>query len=221
MNHRSFVPRISEILPHEAKDIPELGAVISYWNQGLCPAEEWLRHTVEEWGSAGLVSRRGDKVLGFCLFGPRRFFPQADKMPLNFSGGNAVLLAYAGGDRRTKKHLLVRMLRDLRDRGTSTVEAVAGDLAGQRHVPTRFLLESGWQPVGHAYYRGLTYTLMRAELGATIEFGELARGIIGRVKLPSLKDASPEPSALSRVELSVQNGNTAVLTEEIPSGVVA
>ncbi len=195
MNHRSFVPRVSRLLPQEVEDVPGLEAVISYWSRGSWPAEEWLRRAVDGWGSAGLVSRRGDKVLGFCVFGPQGFFPRADSIPVSLSD-DAVLLAYVAGDRRTKKHLLVRMLKELRDRGTSAVEAVAGDFHLRGHVSTRCLLEAGWQPLDRVYYRGRACTLMRAELGAAIEIGELARRIIGRVRLPSLKNASPEPSAL-------------------------
>ena len=120
------------------------------------------------------------------------------------------------------------MLKDLRRRGVARVEAVAGGPETSRHVPTRFLLENGWQPVRRVRRPGRSYTLMRTDLGNTVEVGELARDIIGRVKLPKLKNAPPVPGeAFVQVELSVQeelsseNGSTAVLTAEIPSGVVA
>jgi hypothetical protein len=120
------------------------------------------------------------------------------------------------------------MIKDLRHRGVAGVEAIAGDFETSRHVSTRFLLENGWRPVRRVRRPGHSYTLMRAELGNAVEVGEFARGIIGRVKLPKLKNASPVPGeACVQVELAAQeepsseNGRTAVLTAEMPSGVVA
>lgn len=143
-------------------------------------------------------------------------------MSADLSDEATVFLAYVGGDRRTKKHLLVRMIKDLRDRGVPAVEALASDLEAKKHVSASFLLESGWQPVNRMYHRGRTYTLMRVELDSTVEIKDLARGIIGRVKLPKLKEASPEPGVPATAELpGPHNGSIAVLTEEMPSGVDA
>lgn len=222
MKQRSLVPKVSKILPEDVESLPELQETIAYWNHGSRPMEDWLSGILEEYGHAGLVSRRGEKVLGFCVFGPRKFFPRAELMSLKFSYA-AVFLAGITGDRRTKKHLLVRTFKEIRDLGTNTIEAAASDIPKRGSVSTGFLVENGWRPVDHTYHRGRTYTLMRAELGSTVEIGELARDIIGRVKLPRLKDATPEPSTLSTniKEHRFQNDKTAVLKEEIPSGVVA
>ena len=109
-----------------------------------------------------------------------------------------MLLAYVGGDERTRRQLLVRMLKDLKHRRIRTVEAVGSDTNISRHVSTRFLLENGWQPVQKAFYRGWPYTLARTDLESAVEVGEIARGLIGRVKLPRLGPASPEPGVLMR-----------------------
>jgi hypothetical protein len=86
-------------------------------------------------------------------------------------------------------------MRDLRLRGFGGVEAIASDLGRSRHVPTRFLSESGWKPVGRDQRAGCPYTLMRADFGSTVEVGELARELVGRVKLPVLKVKGPVPGA--------------------------
>jgi hypothetical protein len=65
-------------------------------------------------------------------------------------------------------------------------------------VPTSFLLESGWKPVRRGWRRGSLYTLARTDLGSAVEVGELARGLVGRVKLPKLKAPNPAPGALVR-----------------------
>jgi hypothetical protein len=48
------------------------------------------------------------------------------------------------------------------------------------------------------YHRGLPYTLARTELGSAVEVGELARGILGKVKIPTLKAPSPVPGVFTR-----------------------
>jgi hypothetical protein len=108
-----------------------------------------------------------------------------------------VLLAYVEGDTRTCRRLLVRMLRDLRQRGFAKVEAVSSDTGASRHVPTRLLMESGWRPVRSGLYRGRPYTLARTDLGSAVEVGELARGLIGRVKLPKLGRRAPSPGIVA------------------------
>jgi hypothetical protein len=90
------------------------------------------------------------------------------------------------------------MLKDLRLRGVGRVEAVASDLGGPLHASTTALLESGWSASRHGWYRGRPYTLVSTDLGSTIEVGELARGIIGRVRLPGLKSPAPSPGAFSK-----------------------
>ncbi|CAN5652962.1 hypothetical protein BH24ACT22_BH24ACT22_03120 [soil metagenome] len=224
----SFVATISEILPSEAKEIPALAETISYWNEGACQPDEWLRWTETSWGPAGFAMRRGEEVLGFVLFGPAEFLPRVTSISGELSEENTVVMACVTGDRRVKKQLLVRMLRELRCRGVESLEAVAGDLGDSRHVSTGFLLQNGWRPVRRVLHLGRSYTLMRIDLGNLVEVGELARDIIGRVKLPRLKSNLPVPGgACVQVELSTQpefaleNGSTAVLTVEMPSGVVA
>ncbi len=187
-----FMPTVSDISAGEAGEIPGLEAVISYWTEGTCSAEEWMREVVESWGTAGFVKRRGDEVLGFAVYGPQRCLPRAGRYPVGPLGEDAALLAYLEGDARTCRHLLVRVMRDLKLRGFGGVEAIASDLGLPRHVSTRFLSESGWKPVCRGCRTGLPYTLMRADFGNIVEVGELARGLMGRVKLPVLK-APPVP----------------------------
>lgn len=230
MKPMSFVTTVGEIEPRDAGESAELAAAISYWNEDACSPEEWLRWVADCWGPAGLAMRRGEEMLGFAVFCPVEFVPRAGRFSVELSDRNTVLLAYVGGDRRAKKHLLVRMFKDLRHRGIAGVEAVASDFGVSQHVSTRFLLENGWRPMRQVRRLGRSYTLMRADLGSAVEVGELARGIIGRVKLPKLKNAPPCPAGLAfrrnlhsslQVELSSASGKTAVLTTEIPSGVVA
>jgi hypothetical protein len=187
-----FMPTVSEISAGEAGEIQGLEAVISYWTEGACSAEDWIREVVNSWGTAGFVKRRGDEVLGFAVYGPQRFLPRAGRYPVGPLSEDAALLAYLEGDARTCRHLLVRVMRDLKLRGFGGVEAVASDLGLPRHVSTRFLSQSGWKPVCRGWRMGLPYTLMRADFGNTVEIGELARGLMGRVKLPVLK-APPVP----------------------------
>ena len=131
--------------------------------------------------------------MGFVVYGPREHLPRAGRYPLGPLDEGAVLLAYVGGDPRTRRRLLVRMLRDLRQRGASRAEAIASDSGLPHHVPTPVLLESGWRPVRRALYRRSYYTLVDTDLGSAIEVGEMARALIGRVKLPGLKKPVPAP----------------------------
>jgi hypothetical protein len=187
-----FMPTVSEIGAGDAGEIQGLEAVISYWTEGTCSAEEWMREVVDSWGTAGFVKRRGDEVLGFAVYGPQSCLPRAGRYPVGPLGEDAALLAYLEGDARTCRHLLVRVIRDLKLRGFGGVEAIASDLGLPRHVSTRFLCGSGWKPVSRGWRAGLPYTLMRADFGNIVEVGELARGLMGRVKLPVLK-APPVP----------------------------
>ena len=68
------------------------------------------------------------------------------------------------------------------------------------HVPTSFLLESGWQPLHRAPYRMSYYTLAHIDLKSAVEVGELARALVGRVKLPGHQVASPGTLARSAGE---------------------
>lgn len=187
-----FIPTVSEISAGEAGEIQGLEAVVSYWTEGASSAEDWIREVANSWGPAGLMKRRGDEVLGFAVYCPQRYLPRAGRYPVGPLSEDAALLAYLEGDVRTCRHLLVRVMRDLKLRGFGGVEAVASDLGLPRHVSTRFLSESGWKPVRRGWCTGLPYTLMRADFGNIVEVGELARGLMGRVKLPVLK-APPVP----------------------------
>ena len=199
MKPTSFVPTVGGISPGEAGKISGLDAVISHWTEGARSAEEWFREVNARWGTAGFVARRGDDFLGFVVYGPRVYLQRAGAYPVGPLSEDAVLLAYVEGDARTRRRLLVRMLRDLRHRGVGRVEAVASDRGARHHVPTPFLLESGWRPVRMGWHGGSPYTLVRTDLGNAVEVGELARGLVGRVKkLPGLKSPSPAPGAFTR-----------------------
>ncbi len=200
MKPASFVPVIGAISPGEAGEVPGLEETISYWTEGTRSAGEWFREVEGRWGTAGFVVRRGADTLGFVVYGQREHLPRAGRYPLGPLDEEAVLLVYVGGDPRTRRRLLVRMLRDLRHRGVGRVEAITSDRAVPHHVPTPVLLESGWRPVRRAPYRRSYYTLMRTDLGSAVEVGEMARTLIGRVKLPGLKKPVPAPGgALSHV----------------------
>jgi hypothetical protein len=196
MKPTSFVPMIGEISAEDANEIPGLQAVISYWTADGYSAEEWLRELKSLWGTVGFALRRGGVVHGFIIYGPPERLERVTRFPLGPFDEDAVLLAYVGGDVRTRRRLLVRMLRDLRQRGMGRVEAIASDRGVSNHVPTSFLLESGWQPVRCAVYRMSYYTLARIDLKSAVEVGELARALVGRVKFPGIK--SPVPGALAR-----------------------
>ncbi|HET6688022.1 MAG TPA: hypothetical protein VFG82_01560, partial [Rubrobacter sp.] len=159
MKPTSFVPMVGEISAEDASEVPGLGAVISYWTGDRYSAEEWFRELNDLWGTAGFAVRRGGEVQGFVVYGPPERLAQAARYPLGPLDDEAVLLAYAGGDVRTRRRLLVRMLRDLRQRGVGRVEAIASDRGVSNHVPTAFLMESGWRPVRRATYRMSYYTL--------------------------------------------------------------
>ena len=198
MKPTSFVPTVAAISPEDAAEIPGLEAVISHWTERACSAEDWFREVIAGWGTAGFVVRRGDEASGLVVYGPNDHLPRAGAYPLGPLGEAAVLLAYVAGDARTRRRLLVRMLRDLKHRGVVRVEAVASDRGLPYHVSTPFLLESGWKPVRRGWHRGSPYTLARTDLGSAVEVGELARGLVGRVKLPHLKAPNPAPGALAR-----------------------
>ncbi len=207
MRPTSFVPTVAAIPPEEAGGVPGLGAVISHWTGGTRSPEEWFRELGACWGTVGFVAHRGDDVLGFVVYAPAEHLPRAGTYPVGPLDESAVLLAYVAGDARTRRRLLVRMLRDLKHRGVGRVEAIASDHGTRHHVPTRFLLESGWKPVRRGWHEGSLYTLAHTELGSTVEVGELARGLVGRVKLPGLKSPAPAPGAFARVT-SPQRGRS-------------
>jgi hypothetical protein len=187
---------VGEISAQDAGEIPHLGAVISHWTDGGYSAEEWFRELNDCWGTAGFAVRRGGEVQGFALYAPPEHLASAARFPLGPIDEDAVLLAYAGGDTRTRRRLLVRMLRDLKQRGVGSVQAIASDRGVSYHVPTSFLLESGWQPLRRAPYGMSYYTLAHIDLKSAVEVGELARALVGRVKLPGIQ--SPVPGALAR-----------------------
>jgi hypothetical protein len=186
-----FIPAVTEISAGEAGGIIGLEAVISYWTEGACSAEEWFDEVLTSWGPAGFVMRRGEEDLGFAVYGPQGYLPHAGRYPVGPLREDAALLAYLRGDARTRRHLLARVMRDLRLRGFGGVEAVASDLGLPRHVPTRFLTESGWKPVRRGQRAGCPYTLMRVDFESTVEVGELARELVGRVRLPVLQAPAP------------------------------
>ena len=197
MKVASFVPVIGPITPDAVDGVPGLVEAVSLWTQGR-PAAEWFREMEECWGTAGFVVRRGDEVQGFVFYGPLERFPHARGYPVGPLADEGVMLAYVGGDVRTRRRLLVRMLRELRLRGVATVEAVASDRERPYHIQTRFMLQSGWRPVRRAPLGG--YTLVRTELGSTVEVGDLARSLVGKVRLPSLKGKVPNPGILARAD---------------------
>jgi hypothetical protein len=198
MRPTSFVATVAAISPEESGVVPGLETVVAHWTEGARSPEEWFREVDARWGTAGFVVHRGEEVLGFVVYAPAEHLPRAGTYPVGPLDEDAVLLAYVGGDARTRRRLLVRMLRDLRQRGVGRVEAVASDRGTRYHVPTRFLLESGWKPVRRGWYGGSPYTLARIDLGSAVEVGELARGLVGRVKLPGLKRPTPAPGAFAR-----------------------
>lgn len=169
--------------------------MISYWTEGAFTAEEWFEEVNSSWGPAGFLVRRGEEVCGFAVYGPSEYLPRSERYPYLPLSKDCALLAYLEGDARTRRHLLVRVIRDLKLRGFAGVEAIASDLGRSRHVSTVSLAESGWKPVRRSL--GRPYTLMRADFGSTVEVGELARELVGRVKLPVLK--APVPNLPSSV----------------------
>lgn len=209
MKLRPFIPAVTEIPAAEAEGIPGLPGAVRYWAGDDLVAGEWFREVEERWGSPGLVMRRGSETLGYVLYAPVEHLPRALDSPAGPVSPDAVLLAYASGDSRARKHLLVRALREMRLRGVSGVESIGSD-AGlvPYHLATRHLLECGWQPVRRGRRRGFAYTLTRVDLGSAVEVGDLARGLIGRVKLPVFGQPAPSPgtygSGLDRSPLHMQ-----------------
>ncbi|BBL78202.1 hypothetical protein RxyAA322_00560 [Rubrobacter xylanophilus] len=197
MRPTSFVPTIHEIAPEEAAEIPGLGPVIGYWTEDGAGPREWFEEVLGRWGTAGFVVRRGEEVQGFVVYGPRGYLPRAGRYPFSVEE-DAVLLAYAAGDQRTRRRLILRMLRDLRQRGAGRTEAIASDTGVRFHVPTRLLAESGWHLVRRCWCLGGFYTLARVDLGSTVEVAELARHLLGRVRIPAIKGPSPVPGLFSR-----------------------
>lgn len=205
----SFVPSVEEITPDDVGRVAGLEAVMLHWAGKDVSAEERVRQMREEFGGAGFFVGRGDDVLGFIVYGPKNCLPRAGEYPVGPLEDEAILLAYVEGDARTCRRLLVRMLRDLRSRGIGKVEAIASDLGASRHVPTRLLMESGWRPVRSGWHRGKPYTLARTDLANAVEVGELAKGLLGRVKLPSLAGRRA-PGALPGTFTSVENSASEV-----------
>ena len=198
MKSLSFMPMIEDLSADNIQKVRGFEAAVSHWTEGACAAEEWLNEVGECWGNAGSLMLRGGEALGFVVYAPLEHLPRAARYPVAPLGEEDVLLAYIEGDPRTRRHLLVRMLKDLRHRGVSRVESVSSDFGMPGHVPTKFLLENGWKPIGHFWQRGTPYTLARVEMGNTVEVGELARSLMGRVKLPALKRPHPAPGAFVR-----------------------
>lgn len=202
MKSAPFVPVIGEITPDLADGVPGLAETVSFWTRGR-PAAEWFREMEECWGTAGFVLSRGEEVLGFVVYGPPERFPRLRDYPVGPLADDTAMLAYVGGDARTRRRLLVRMLRELRHRGVGTVEAVASDRERAHHVSTPFMLQSGWRPVRRAPLG--RHTLVRIELGSAVEVGELARSLVGKVRLPSLKRV-PNPGILARADAEHREG---------------
>jgi hypothetical protein len=187
---------VSEITSSDVAEVPGLEAVVDFWTEGEMTAAEWFEEVVTLWGPAGLVLRRGEESLGFAVFGPPEMLPRVRRFRVGALSEDSALLAYVGGDKRARRHLLARVMRDLRLRGFGGVEAIGDDLGLRRRatIPSGFLLENGWKPVrrGFAVPSGLPCTLFRADLGNTVEVADLARGLVDLVKLPVLK--APVPS---------------------------
>jgi hypothetical protein len=190
-----FIPTVEGICARDVSGIRGLEATISYWTEGAYSAEEWFAEVSASWGPPGLVMRRGEEVLGFAVYGPPGYLSRAGRYPVGPLGEDTALLAHLRGDTRTRRHLLVRVMRDLRLSGVSGVEAIASDLGLPRHVSTRFFSESGWKPVRRGWHAGLPYTLMRAHFGSTVEVGERTGEFVGKVKLPVLKVPTPDAPA--------------------------
>ncbi len=207
MKPTSFVPTVGEIYPDEAGRIPGLQAAVSHWTGGTSSADEWFHEVNASWGTSGFVVRRGEDTSGFVVYGPNEHLPRASDFPVGPLDDGAVLLAHVAGDGRTRRRLLVRMLRDLKHRGVVRVEAIASDHETSHHAPTQLLVESGWRPIRRGWHRGSPYTLVRTDLGSAVEVGELARGLVDRVKLPNLKAPNPAPGSLVSAT-DPQNGHT-------------
>ena len=217
----SFMPTVSEITAEDAGRVPGLEGIVAYWTGGEYPAREWFEETGSVWGVTSLALRRDEEVLGYVLYAPAKYLSRSARYPLGPLHEDTVLLAYVSGDTRTRRHLLVRMLRDLRSRDLMEVQAIASDPGISRHPSTRFMLESGWQPVRRGYYRALPYTLVHRDLGSAIEVREVARGLMGRVRLPVLRKPVPAFSRSRRKTGQLSSGRTAVFTADRPPEAVA
>lgn len=190
----SFVPDLQEIREDDAGRIPGFEDALRYWAGAEVRAGDWVGEARREWGSCGHCMRRGDEVMGFSLYCDRGRLPHFERYPFGDSGGNGAVLACVAGDARTEKRLVVRMIRDLRLRGVSSVRAIASDGGRPNHASTGSLIQMGWQPQQRSLYLGRFYTLFGLELGNTVEAGELARallGQVGQVRLPQLRPAAP------------------------------
>ncbi|WP_273841352.1 hypothetical protein [Rubrobacter calidifluminis] len=180
------MPAIEDLDPEDVRSVPGLAGAISYWSGGS-DAGDWLRAVFEEWGRVGFVMRKDGEVQGFVLYGPRSHLPRVGEYRLGHLEEGRVFLAYAKGDARVRRHLMVHMFRDLRGRGIGDIDAIASDFGTGWHLPTRFLLGCGWRPVRQGWKGGQLYTLVRTDLANTVEVRELARDLLGRVRMPSLK----------------------------------
>ena len=195
----SFVPTIEKISAGDAGEIPALKGLIRYWADDPSSPEDWLREAGERWG-CGLAMRRNGELLGFAIYVPSEYLPRASRCSVGHMDPDAAMLAYVEGDPRTRRHLLVRVLKEMRQRDIPFVEAVSSDAGHPYHTSTRFLQGNGWQTVRRGWLMGQPYTLMRANLGSSVEVGELARGLIGKVRLPKLRPNAPLPGAFVREE---------------------
>ena len=193
----SFVPTVERISADEVGEIPGLEGLIRYWADDPDSPGDWFREAGQRWGS-GLAMRRNGELLGFAFYAPSEYLPRASRCSVGHIDPESALLAYVDGDPRTRRHLLVRVLKEMRQRGIPFIEAVSSDVGHPHHTPTGFFMENGWQPVRRGWMRAQPYTLMRVDLGSSVEVGELARGLIGKVRLPKLKPGSPLPGAFVR-----------------------
>src|SRR5918998_3301174 len=138
-----FIPTVAEISAEEARSVQGLEAVISYWTEGVYSPEEWFSEVLSSWGPAGFVVRRGEENLGFAVYGPQRCLPRARRYPVGPLSEDAALLAYLKGDVRTRRHLLVRVTRDLKLRGFGGVEGGVCGPGVSRHTSTRVFFGGG------------------------------------------------------------------------------
>jgi hypothetical protein len=205
-----FKPSVVELTPRLAGDVPGLEEALSYWGEGEQSAEGWIEELLGEWGRVGFVMRNGGVISGCIVYAPASYLPLALRYPLSSLRVEDVLLAHLFGDRRSKKHLLVQAMRELRLTGVGSLEAIASDLGLSHHTSSVFLFENGFRPVEHTFYRGLPYTLARVELGNTVGVDGLARGLISRVKIPALHPPVPSPESPARTA-----GGYRVLNREI------
>lgn len=195
----SFVPTIERISAGKIREIPGLEGVIRYWADETDTLEDWHREAGDGLG-VGFAMRHSDEFAGFALYAAAEYLPRANRLTIDTIEPDKILLAYVGGDTRTRRQLLVRVLKEMRQHGVPDMWAVSSDLGHPQHTTTDFLIESGWQPVRRGWTLGKPYTLMRAELGSSVEVGEFARGLIDKVRLPKLRRDHPLPGAFVREE---------------------